>query len=89
MYKDKDKQREAVRLAVRRHRAKGITKVLHNEGVTATSGDANVIPAVTQAKIEIAKAAKSMPQPQSHDGRLRAAEGGRPLKGTLAPKAQG
>ncbi len=25
MYKDKDKQREAVKLAVRRHRAKGIT----------------------------------------------------------------
>jgi hypothetical protein len=31
MYSDKDKQREAVREAVRRHRAKGITKVLHKE----------------------------------------------------------
>lgn len=34
MYKDKDRQREAVRLAVQRHRAKkGITKVLQEPDV--------------------------------------------------------
>jgi hypothetical protein len=31
MYADKDKQRTAVREAVRRHRAKGITKVLQEK----------------------------------------------------------
>ena len=30
MYKDKDRQREAVRQAVRRHRAKGITVIPKN-----------------------------------------------------------
>ncbi len=38
MYKDKDKQREAVKLATRRYRAKGITqKVSHNKGITGES----------------------------------------------------
>ena len=35
MYKDKAKQREAVRIATQRYRAKGITKVSHNEGITS------------------------------------------------------
>lgn len=35
MYKDKEKQREANRQAMRRNRAKGITeKVSHNQGIT-------------------------------------------------------
>lgn len=34
MYKDPDKQREAVKLATRRYRAKGITKVSQEQGIT-------------------------------------------------------
>ncbi len=34
MYKDKDKQREAVKLATQRYRAKGITKVSQEQGIT-------------------------------------------------------
>ena len=44
MYKDKDKQREAVRRAVRKHRAKGITKVLPSQGITAIDEPPDVIP---------------------------------------------
>jgi len=38
MYKDKDKQKEAVRLATRRYRAKGITKVSREQGITEPIG---------------------------------------------------
>ena len=42
MYKDKDKQREAVKEATRRYRSrKGITKVSPDKGITASS---SVIP---------------------------------------------
>ena len=36
MYKDKDRQREAVKLATRRYRNKGITKVSQEQGITAS-----------------------------------------------------
>ena len=42
MYKDKDRQREAVKLATRRYRNKGITKVSQEQGITQEA----VIPAV-------------------------------------------
>ena len=45
-YKDKDQQREAVRLAVRRHRAKGITGITHK----ATNVIPSVIPDVIPSK---------------------------------------
>lgn len=41
MYKDRNKQREAVKEAVRRHRAKGITKVLQEKSITKAVKPAN------------------------------------------------
>lgn len=49
MYKDKNKQRVAVRQAVRRHRAKGITKVLQGQGITMQE-TAGITEDVTTAK---------------------------------------
>jgi hypothetical protein len=45
MYKDADRQRAAVGDAVKRHRAKGITKVLHEK---VLHNDEPVIPKVSQ-----------------------------------------
>lgn len=75
MYKDKDRQREAVRLAVRRHRAKGITKVLHNEGITV-SQDEVVIPKCSRAMpdgstdIGVVKVLHEGIKPQSHNSMM-------------------
>ena len=55
MYKDKDKQREAVKLATRRYRAKGITRVSRNEGITVTEG---ITPCVTVPVIPKSQAVK-------------------------------
>ena len=44
MYKDKDKQREAIREATRRYRAKGITKVSREQGITGCPAPDKVIP---------------------------------------------
>lgn len=48
MYKDKAKQRQAVREAVRRHRAKGITR----PGITVVDEPPDVIPNETIARCE-------------------------------------
>ena len=46
-YKDKDRQREAVRLATRRYRAKGITKGITDKSITS---DIRVIPVIPPRK---------------------------------------
>lgn len=55
MYKDKDKQREAVKLANRRYRAKGITKVSRNEGITQESVTFPVIPKLEDLVVDPSK----------------------------------
>lgn len=78
MYKDKDKQRQAVREAVRRHRAKGITqgKVIPTQSVTPCNTP-NVIPKQCIDKVSPAeesgpdKARKWVePEPQSHNSMM-------------------
>ena len=61
MYKDKDKQREAVKQAVRRHRAKGIT-----EGITQAN---DVIPSVIPELPSVfdEETIKNLPEPQSYN----------------------
>ena len=44
MYKNKDKQREAVKQATRRYRAKGITRVSPVQGITVVNEQDDVIP---------------------------------------------
>jgi hypothetical protein len=61
MYKDLDKQREAVRLAVRKHRAKGITKVLPEKVIPVIPEKVSVIPEVV---IKGAVATMSSPRPE-------------------------
>ena len=69
MYKDKDKQRQAVKQATRRYRAKGVT----SKGIT---DDNHVIPVIPKAEqhtdasqIEIVKAVHKAvePEPQSYN----------------------
>lgn len=43
-YKDKDRQRRAVREATRRYRAKGITQGITDEGITKPDSPKDVIP---------------------------------------------
>ena len=70
MYKDKDKQRDAVKLATRRYRAKGITakgitgitKVSHSKGITT---DCSVIPRVTSCTVT--EELTRVPRSQSHN----------------------
>lgn len=61
MYKDPDKQREAVKLATRRYRAKGITKVSQGQGIT---GPVESRSQATGEAGELKKAEK--PEPQSY-----------------------
>jgi len=65
MYKDRDKQREAVRIATQRYRAKGITKVSHNEGITKVSHNEGITSkGITLDKaIEIKRAARPAHHP--------------------------
>lgn len=62
MYKDPEKQREAVKLATRRYRAKGITKVSQEQGIT---GCDDVIPDYARPRPE--DAALKQPKPQSYN----------------------
>lgn len=66
MYKDKDKQRQAVREATRRYRQRnqGITKVSHNEGITeqsvTVSQEEMVIPVPSASKARLPRIVRGM-----------------------------
>ena len=67
MYKDKDKQRKAVREAVCRHRAKGITvMVLHEAGVIPKE-DCITIPLKPDHTIDLVRLRSMKPKPQSYN----------------------